>query len=496
MKRINWVLLSSFLAVSASAQPLTLSDLRSSLSKHKATWTAGQTKVSVLDKEEQKRLLGAPLPEHQDYFFTPESKTFRPFGPAAYDWRNVGGTKFSSPVLDQGRCGSCVAFAAIGQLETQMNIARKTPHSPWAFSPQHLFACGGGTCDRGWMPMTALNYLQSSGVPDEACFPYQSGATGEDLACSSSCSDAKSRSQKIVRYNTTSFFFASIDSVKKALQKGPLLASMVVYEDFMFYKSGVYKYTSGAQLGGHAVVIEGYNDSEKAWIVRNSWGEDWGDNGYFRVAWNDQSGVGNSTWGIEIGGADGDVSLGSLRDHTVLSGNAQVVQLASSYTDTQRIRWQLLNGSSTSVAEGSASRSSSVVMDTTPLRDGAYQMVAIADRASGVARSQPREVYVLNGTLTGSIKLNNVSSGDTLKGKKVLEFSLNSAPIPFTHLAFRAKNVATGEVIERRSPHVASKINLSFNTEGKANGAWELSLEGIAGTQSVRSQPVRVTFQN
>ncbi len=496
MKRINWVLLSSFLAVSAYAQPLTLGDLRHSMSKAKSTWTAGQTKVSILDREDQKRLLGAPLPANQDFFFTPASKTVRPFGPASYDWRNVGGTRFSSPVLDQGRCGSCVAFAAIGQLETQMNIARRTPNSPWEFSPQHLFACGGGGCETGWQPMSALSYLQSSGVPDEACFPYQSGAIGEDMACKSTCSDSKSRSQKIVRYNTTSFFFfASIDSIKQALQKGPLMATMVVYEDFMFYKSGVYKYTSGAQLGGHAVVIEGYNDADQSWIVRNSWGPDWGEQGYFRVAWNDQSGVGNSTWSIEVGGADGDVSLGSLRDRAVLSGKTQAVELSSSFADTQRIKWQLLN-KTVSVAEGSVARSSSVTMDTTPLADGLYQMVAIAERASGIVRSQPRDVFVLNGTLTGSLKLDNVRAGERLSGKKVLEFSLNSAPIPFTQLVFRAKNVTTGELIERRSPHVASKINLSFNTGNLANGEWELSLEGMAGTQSVASPSVRITVQN
>ncbi|MBY0371200.1 C1 family peptidase [bacterium] len=495
MKRIVWVLYSSFFALSVQAQPLTLNALRTQMQGKGTTWQAGETKMSTMSVEDQKRLLGAPMPDHADYFFTPQSMRTQGNYASSHDWRSSNGRNYASPILDQGRCGSCVAFAAIGQLETQMNIARGTSSTPYEFSPQHLFSCGGGGCETGWTPFSALNFLESDGVPDEACFPYESGAVGTDMACSRTCSDSKSRSMKIARSYMAAFFFSSVDSLKSAIKKGPLLATMTVYEDFMYYKGGVYKYTGGTALGGHAVVIEGWSDADKAWIVRNSWGEDFGEKGYFRVAWNDKSGVGNQAWGIEVGSADGFVTFQNLRDRAVFSGKAQALHVESTYADTQRVRWQVLNGP-TVMAENSVTRSSTTTLDTTPIADGKYTIVAIAERANGPVRGQPRDIYILNGKLTGTIALTSHQAGAVLTGKQVLAFNLTYAPIPFTQLIFRAKNPATGEEITRSTPHVASTINLSFETRKLGNGDWDLSLEGLADTQSVLSPTVRVAIKN
>merc|ERR550537_866766 len=69
------------------------------------------------------------------------------------------------------------------------------------------------------------------------------------------------------------------------MQKGPLSAAFTVYADFPTYKSGVYKHTSGSALGGHAVQMIGYGteDGEDYWLVKNSWNEEWGDNGTFKI---------------------------------------------------------------------------------------------------------------------------------------------------------------------------------------------------------------------
>ncbi|MFA6584809.1 MAG: C1 family peptidase, partial [Elusimicrobiaceae bacterium] len=53
-----------------------------------------------------------------------------------------------------------------------------------------------------------------------------------------------------------------------------------------YYKSGVYSYTSGKKLGGHAILLVGYSDSGQFFIVKNSWGEDWGEKGYFKIAYS------------------------------------------------------------------------------------------------------------------------------------------------------------------------------------------------------------------
>jgi cathepsin B len=68
-------------------------------------------------------------------------------------------------------------------------------------------------------------------------------------------------------------------------QNGPIEAAFTVYEDFLAYKSGVYKHTTGSQLGGHAIKIIGWGveNGTKYWLIVNSWNEGWGDNGTFKI---------------------------------------------------------------------------------------------------------------------------------------------------------------------------------------------------------------------
>ncbi len=86
------------------------------------------------------------------------------------------------------------------------------------------------------------------------------------------------------------------DLLKPAVMIQPLLCSMLVYDDLRFYTGGVYQHVSGAYLGGHAVVIVGWDDAESCWICKNSWGTDWGEDGYFRIRWEDCSIGGESTF--------------------------------------------------------------------------------------------------------------------------------------------------------------------------------------------------------
>jgi len=68
---------------------------------------------------------------------------------------------------------------------------------------------------------------------------------------------------------------------KEIMTHGPVEAAFTVYQDFLTYKSGVYKHTKGPELGGHAIKIFGWGVEAgvKYWLVANSWNEDWGDSG-------------------------------------------------------------------------------------------------------------------------------------------------------------------------------------------------------------------------
>ena len=73
--------------------------------------------------------------------------------------------------------------------------------------------------------------------------------------------------------------------MQEIYENGPVTAAFTVYADFPTYKSGVYKHTTGAELGGHAIKIIGWGveNGTKYWLVVNSWNETWGDNGTFKI---------------------------------------------------------------------------------------------------------------------------------------------------------------------------------------------------------------------
>ncbi len=110
--------------------------------------------------------------------------------PPSWDWRTYG---IMTPVKNQGACGACVAFACNGAFEA---IIKWKTGVTVDLSEAHLFFCSGGTCDEGMYVSTALNYMQTNGVADEDCFPYDGALYGTDLGCNP-CSDWQQRAYKI-----------------------------------------------------------------------------------------------------------------------------------------------------------------------------------------------------------------------------------------------------------------------------------------------------------
>jgi cathepsin B len=74
--------------------------------------------------------------------------------------------------------------------------------------------------------------------------------------------------------------------MKEIYEKGPISGAFTVYEDFADYSSGVYQHVTGEYLGGHAIKIIGWGETDdgvKYWLVANSWNETWGEKGFFRI---------------------------------------------------------------------------------------------------------------------------------------------------------------------------------------------------------------------
>ena len=226
-----------------------------------------------------------------------EQSRFRPLVAAAlpshFDWRGNGGYYWMTSVKNQGGCGSCVAFAAVGATEAQFKIEANNPSWNLDLSEEHLFSCGGGQCGYGWYISAALNRLRDYGTPDEACLPYK----GSDAACSAGCADWQSRAFKLASWNWVAHDPGSIEA---ALMNGPLVAGFTVYTDFFSYSGGVYHHESGTVAGGHAIALVGYDSNERYWIAKNSWGPSWGEDGYFRIGFG-EGGIENYVASIRSG---------------------------------------------------------------------------------------------------------------------------------------------------------------------------------------------------
>ena len=181
------------------------------------------------------------------------------------------------PIRNQGICGSCWAFAATTVLADRFCI-QQAVHV--LLSPQWLVSCdttdsgcGGGSMADVW------GYMSQMGVPADACDPYTSGLTNKNGQCDASCPlfyTAQTVSQ-----------LPGPSAMQAALQQGgPIHTHFQVYQDFMSYSSGVYTYTTGNMLGWHAVRVVGwgYQQGTNFWIVANSWGQRWGMDGFFWIA--------------------------------------------------------------------------------------------------------------------------------------------------------------------------------------------------------------------
>jgi len=129
--------------------------------------------------------------------------------------------------------------------------------------------------------------MKDTGVVTDQCDPYSSGNGTAPKCTRDKCAAEGQTFKKYHAKAGTVAMLTNPTSIQTDLLKyGPVDTGMEVYQDFLTYKGGVYKHTSGKLLGGHAIKIIGWgNESgENYWIVANSWGTDWGLDGFFKIA--------------------------------------------------------------------------------------------------------------------------------------------------------------------------------------------------------------------
>ena len=277
-------------------QPLDLGQLRNALAQAGAPWEMAYTSMTALNEDERRVRLGVPLTPGlapDDLERGRETAAAAASGaraetvgaPAAFDLRNVSGTNYSTPVRDQGACGSCVAFGVVGAMEGVAKFTRAAPALPIDLSEAHLFYCYGRTagarCGTGWWPDQALNAARDSGITFEDYYPYVAG----DQDCTGLNADWRNRLAKVLGWQSLNGNAAGMKQFISTY--GSITACLDVYQDFFSYRTGVYRHVTGSYAGGHCITLIGYDDAQGCWIGKNSWNTGWGDGGFFKIAYGE-----------------------------------------------------------------------------------------------------------------------------------------------------------------------------------------------------------------
>jgi len=210
-----------------------------------------------------------------------------------------------SHINDQGNCGSCWAVAA-GEVASDRTCIGGNAATDNQLSAEQIMSCCtscGDGCQGGY-PISAMEYWQATGVvtggdydSNQGCLPYEikpcgaagcSGSEANTPRCVQKCEAGYGKTFADDKHMASSHYQVNggVAGIQAEIQAhGPVEAAFNVYADFMNYKSGVYKHTTGEYLGGHAVKIIGWGveGSTPYWMVANSWNTSWGMNGWFMI---------------------------------------------------------------------------------------------------------------------------------------------------------------------------------------------------------------------
>lgn len=185
--------------------------------------------------------------------------------------------KCTHRIVVQGQCGGCWAFTIAGIVSDRCCL--KGVDYGW-LSTQELISCDKKNfgCDEGSRE-TGINYVKENGLVPASCYPYAE----RDEDCPTACRDGSDWAAAHVCKCKKIKKCTGEKKLMKCLQSGPVAGGMAVYVDFLYYKGGIYSWNRLAELMGyHSVRIVGYGPGY--WKCANSWGENWGMQGYFLIA--------------------------------------------------------------------------------------------------------------------------------------------------------------------------------------------------------------------
>jgi C1A family cysteine protease len=237
------------------------------------SFTLGHNQFSDWTQDEYKRLLGFKKTNNLVKSSRNATILATEDTPVSVDWRSSGAV---NAVKNQGQCGSCWAFSATASIE---GAHFRSTGQLVRLSEQQLVDCDTKSqgCNGGLQEF-GMEYLESNTQELEADYQY----TAKDGTCETDAAKGKVLVTQIHEVEAK-----SIDQLKAAIAQGPVSVTIEADQTvFQMYKNGIFDSVACGTELDHAVTAVGYGseDGKDFYIVRNSWGATWGEQGYIRIA--------------------------------------------------------------------------------------------------------------------------------------------------------------------------------------------------------------------
>ncbi|MFH1072734.1 MAG: C1 family peptidase, partial [Nanoarchaeota archaeon] len=271
--------------------------------------------------------------------------------PDSFSYKSINGSNWMTSVKNQGSCGSCWAFTAVGTIEAMYNIDNHDPNLDLNLAEEELVSnctnkiATNGSCCGGWAA-EGLRYASIYGIVDESCLEYHDGPKAywpwddenqgcgcdggsndacqsrcryrgwqgdyyvcADNKCEDKCADASNRDWKTYNWGGSYDYYNTTDRLKLALYMyGPLAIGVCTNDNWNDpfwpwsdgYDGGILDSTCDGDAN-HAVILVGWEDDSGNpdggwWIIKNSWGSDWGESGYVRLQYDNVEKFGQAFW--------------------------------------------------------------------------------------------------------------------------------------------------------------------------------------------------------